>query len=274
MINLSRVCSLLVVVYLASGVTAIQAQQQPRTLIVKSGSLKLRALLWQPKGDGPFPAVLFSPGSGLQPRPEIIGPLFARHGYVFLGLFRSGQGLSGGQGAETSARVEAEREAKGDDSANLLQLKLLEGEQFDQSISALALLRSMKIVDSRRVAVVGHSFGGLLAMLLAEHDPSIRAVANFGGGARSWPRSSYLRDRLIVATKKLTTPVLFLQATNDYSTAPTEVLAAELARQGKIQQTRIYPAFGKTPGEGHSIIYLSIPTWEHDVFQFLDLYIK
>src|SRR6266850_3444014 len=91
-----------------------QAVSGPRTIVVRSGSLKLRALVWRPKGRGPFPAILFSPGSGRNPQPEILGPLFAKHGYVFLGLFRRGQGLSADQGDESGSLVERERAAKGD----------------------------------------------------------------------------------------------------------------------------------------------------------------
>jgi len=241
----------------------------PRTIAVRSGSLKLRALLWQPSGRGPFPAVLFCPGSGQNPTPEILGPLFAKHGYVFLALFRRGQGLSANQGEESSVLVRRERAAKGDDAANRLQLRLLETEELNDELSGLTFLRSLPGVDSRRVSVVGHSFGGPLALLLAERDPSLRAVVSFGGAAASWPRSSYLRERLLGAVKKLTTPVFFIYAANDYSITPGEVLDAELARLGKVHRLKVFPAFGQTVSEGHNLIYLSVASWEREVFAFL-----
>ena len=270
--HVTRIISSIVLLHLLAGVLVAQSIGRPQTILVNSGSLKLRAVLWQPKGQGPFPAVLFCPGSGLTPQPETIGPVFARHGYVFLALFRSGQGLSTKQGAETSVLVEQERAAKGDDAANRLQLSLLEGDQLEQQLNALKVLRSLKIVDPGRVALVGHSFGGMLAMMNAERDTSIRAVVNFGGGARSWPRSSYLRDRVTRATSSITTPVFFIQAANDYSTAPSEALDAALARRGIPHQLRIFPPFGKTAAEGHNIIYLSIASWEKEVFEFLERY--
>jgi dipeptidyl aminopeptidase/acylaminoacyl peptidase len=107
-------------------------------------------------------------------------------------------------------------------------------------------------------------------MLLAERDPSIRAVINFAGGAGSWTRSAYLRERLISAARKLTTPVFYIHAANDYSTLPGEVLDAELARLDKPHRLKIFPACGVTVNEGHNLIYLSIATWERDVFAFLD----
>jgi len=238
-------------------------------VIVRSGSLKLHAFLFRPKGHGPFPAVLFCPGSGQPPSPNALGRLFAQHGYVFLALYRSGQALSSTQGEESAAVVTRERTSKGDDAANQLQLRLLEGEQLDEERNGLAVLRSLPGVDSNRVAIVGHSFGGSLALVLAAEDPHIRAVISFGGGAASWVRSSYLRESLTSAVRKLASPVFFIYADNDYSTAPGKALDAEMASQGKSHLLKIYPPFGQTPGEGHSIIYLSMGTWEKDVFDFL-----
>ena len=274
MTRVTRLLFLIVLVSLFPEMVAAQSQPRPQTVVVHSGSLKLRASLWKPKGEGRFPAVLFCPGSGLNPQPGLIGPLFARHGYVFLALYRSGQGPSASQGSETSVLVERERSARGDDAANHLQLQLLEKDQLDQQLSALRVLRSLRIVDAGRVALVGHSFGGMLAMLNAERDPSLRAIVNFGGGARSWPRSSYLRDRVTRATSSIMSPVFFIQAANDYSIAPSEILDAELAKRGRPHQLKILPAFGKTASEGHNIIYLSISTWEKEVFEFLDRYTK
>jgi hypothetical protein len=81
-----------------------------------------------------------------------------------------------------------------------------------------------------------------------------------------------LRERLVQATKKLTTPVFLIHAANDYSTDPGKVLDAELARQQKTHLLKIYPPFGTTASEGHGLIYLSVATWERDVFGFLDQY--
>jgi carboxymethylenebutenolidase len=265
---------------------AISASSQnvspPSTIVVRSGSLKLRALLWKPKGPGPFPAVLFSSGSGQNPSPHNLGAVFAKHGYVFLALYRRGQGLSADQGNEAGGLMGRTRATNGDEAANRLQMQLLEGIELQQQRDALAVLRSLPGVDPRRVAIAGFSFGGSLAMLHAEEDPTIRAVINFGGAAGSWNRSPQLRERLISAARKITMPVLFIYAANDYTTLPGEVLSAELARRrsgdaaihsSNVHRLKIYPAFGETVQEGHHLVYLSIPAWEQDVFAFLDFHI-
>jgi dienelactone hydrolase len=255
-----------------AGVVCVNSQtvRGPRSVLVRSGSLQLRALVWRPKGRGRFPAILFCPGSGQNPSPVTLGPVFAKHGYVFLELFRRGQGLSASQGPESSSLVQRERAANGDDAANRLQLRLLETDELDAELSGLAFLRSLPGVDLKRIAVVGHSFGGSLALLLAERDHSLRAVVDFAGAAASWPRSTYLRERLISAANKLTAPVFFIHAANDYSTTPGEVLDSELARLGKTHRLKVFPAFGQTVNEGHNFIFFSVRTWERDVFAFLD----
>jgi dienelactone hydrolase len=251
-----------------------QAVSSPSTIVIQSGSLKLHAHLWKPVGRGPFPAILFSPGSGQNPPPHDLGRLFAKHGYVFLALYRRGQGLSADQDNEAGSLMRRERTTNGDEAANRLQMQLLEGIELQQHRDALAALRSVGGVDPRRVAIVGFSFGGSLAMLHAEEDPTIRAVINFGGGAGSWNRSPLLRERLISAARKITVPIFFVYAANDHTTLSGEVLHAELARarpdKPTVHRLKIYPPFGETVQEGHHIIYIAIPTWERDVFDFLN----
>src|SRR5262245_32031418 len=72
------------------------AQQQPTpvappdTVVIPSGDLRLTGLLWKPAGSSSFPAILFSHGGGRTDpaRAHDIGPVFAKHGYAFLYLFR------------------------------------------------------------------------------------------------------------------------------------------------------------------------------------------
>lgn len=76
----------------------------PQTVEIASCSLRLKAFLWRPAGPGPFPAVMFNHGRSNGPQQhtrkltiteaaQILGPVFAKHGYVFLYLFRRGERL-------------------------------------------------------------------------------------------------------------------------------------------------------------------------------------
>src|SRR5215831_4073110 len=107
-----------------------QSLSPPETVVVQSGALKLRGLLWWPAGRRPFSAVLFNHGSGSLPdpkQPAILGPVFARHGYAFLYLFRRGAGLSSDQGTNSGTLMARALAEKGQEARNELQLQLQGG---------------------------------------------------------------------------------------------------------------------------------------------------
>jgi carboxymethylenebutenolidase len=257
----------------------------PQVVTFPSGKLHLKAYLWTPAGRGPFPAVLFNHGSGgatadvtagmqITEAADILAPFFLKHGYAFLYPFRRGQGLSGNQAPFLQDVLHREEEAQGKEARQHLQFTLLTTEQLDDVMAALAFLKSAPRIDSRRIAVAGHSFGGQLTLLAAERDPAIRAAVTFAAAASSWERSAELRERLIRAVGKTNAAILLIHAENDFSTAAGRDLAAELERLHKSHVLKIYPAVGLTSEEGHGMLYEDIPAWEDDVFKFLDQYVR
>src|SRR5262249_14766894 len=129
-------------------------------------------------------------------------------------------------------------------------------------------------IDPKRIAVVGHSFGGQITLLAAERDNTVRGVVTFAAAAGSWEHSPELRERLRAAAEKTAAPIMLIQAANDYSTAPSYALADELERRHKSYVLKIYPPVGKTSDDGHNFLYLGIPQWEHDVLGFVDDCVK
>lgn len=251
----------------------------PETIVVRSGTVILRGLLWCPGGRGPFPAVLFNHGSGntlehQTAQAERLGRLFATHGYDFLYLFRRGSGLSADAGTSAIERMDRELAAHGQDARNRLQLRMLEGDSLEDAVAGLAYLRKRADVDPHALVLVGHSYGASLTLLMAEHESSLRAAVAFSGSAASWDHSPQLQARLLAAVDRTSVPIFFIQAANDYSIAPTNVLSAEMKRQGKIYQARIYPAVGRNADEGHDFVDLGVAVWEADVFSFLDAYVR
>ena len=262
-----------------------RATAGPETVVVRNGSVTLHALLWRPPGSGPFPAILLNHGSGrtredlkrlgpYEGQADILGPVFARHGYVFLYLFRRGVGLSADQGANAIDLMTGELAAHGQEGRNKLQLQLLENNEMSDALSGLAFVRALPEVDKRNVAVIGHSLGGSLTLLLAEREPDLRAVVVFSGAGYSWDRSPELRARLLGAVSHIEAPIFLIHAANDFSLASGKALDARLTELGTPHLSKIYPPIGRTADDGHAFLYLGVSRWEPDVFAFLDEHMR
>ena len=258
---------------------------RPDTVVVHTASATLRGLVWSPAGHGPFPAILINHGSGRTPeelqrlgryedQADTLGPVFARHGYLVLFLFRRGAGLSAGQGANAIDTMNIEQAAHGQEGRNRLQLELLEGREMSDALAGLAFLKAMPDVDPRDVGLVGHSFGGSLTFLMAAREPDLRAVVIFSGAGYSWDRSAELRERLLAAAPHVTAPVFLIHAANDYSTSMGTAVDARLRQLGKAHRLKIYPPIGRTPEDGHAFPIIGVRHWEPDVFGFLDKYMR
>ncbi len=253
----------------------------PETVVVPSGNLRLKGFLWRPAGPGPSAAVLFAHGSGstdaahtsgfaITQAAEILAPVFVKHGYAFLYLFRRGQGLSADQAPFMQDLLQREKIAHGDEARKRLQFRLLTTDHLDDVNAGSTFLKNLPGIDTHRIAIAGHSFGGQLAILAAEGDSTLRAAVTFGAAAGSWEDSPAIRERLLTAVHKSTVPLMLLHAANDYSTTPGKALNAELTKLGKTHILKIYPPFGHTPDDGHNLVYTAIDEWEPDVFGFLD----
>ena len=272
---------------LFSSVAASQSPPSitPQIVVVPSGKLRLKGYLWKPAGAVSSPAVLFVHGSGstdplhtsgfvITEAAERLAPTFIKHGYAFLYLFRRGQGLSADQGPFMQDVLQLEGDTKGEEARKRLQFVLLTTDHLDDVTAGLSFLKNLPGVDSRRIAVVGHSFGGQLTLLAAERDTSLRAAVTFSAAASSWESSSEVRERMLAAVRKTTVPIMLLHAKNDYSTAPGKAIADELARLGKPHVLKIYPPVGRTADDGHNFVYTAVAEWEADVFGFLDQYVR
>jgi len=257
----------------------------PQEIEFPSGKLQLKGYLWKPAGAGPFPAVLFNHGSGgadadhtagmpITQAANSLAPFFVTHGYAFLYPFRRGHGPSASQAPFMQDVLRREEESKGKDARQRLQFVLLTTEQLDDVMAALAFLKTVPGIDSRRIAIAGHSFGGNLTLLAAERDKTVRAAVTFAAAANSWDRSPELQQRLTTAIRNTNAAVMLTHAENDFSTSPGKALAAELQRLHKPYVLKIYPPVGLTSEDGHGMLYENIPAWESDVFEFLDQHVK
>jgi len=133
----------------------------------------LAGTLTLPSGaKGPVPAVVTITGSGPEDRDEAIPPVkgyrpfrdiadaLGRNGIAVLRMDDRGFGESGGAGASATSQDFA-----------------------DDILAGLAFLRARPDIDGRRLAVVGHSEGGLIGPLVAVRDSGLKAVVLMAGPA-------------------------------------------------------------------------------------------
>ena len=220
--------------------------------------------LWIPPGAGPFRAVVFNHGSERDPTPgALLARFFNAHGFVLFVPIRRGHGKS--PGPYVGDRIE-QASASERDAVLVAELE----RQVEDVLAALAYLRTRPEVRGDAIAVSGSSFGGIEALLAAERDGGFQSAVDFAGGAMLWGQNELLRERLKRAATRAVAPVFFIQVENDFDTAPTRVLAAEMARLEKLHAARIYPPHGTTPWQGHRFCRLNPTAWGNDVPAWFD----
>jgi dipeptidyl aminopeptidase/acylaminoacyl peptidase len=231
----------------------------------ESHGLHLRGWVVRTPGAHPRPVLVYNHGSAKDVAWSIYGDMAAwlsSRGYVVFFPFR--RGVEGSEGEYLDD--EADRSANPDHARTVVEHLVSEN---DDVSAAIAWIRSQPYADGRRVAVAGCSYGGIEALLSAEREIGIYAAVDFAGGAASWASSPFLQERMTLAAEGARVPVMFVQAKNDFSTAPSEVLAAAMRGQGKDAELRIYPPRGSSALAGHAFCVSGLMTWGEDVLSFL-----
>lgn len=128
---------------------------------------KLAGTLTLPAGDGPHPAVMLITGSGAQDRDETIfghKPFFViadhltRRGIAVLRVDDRGVGGSSGKTAEVTS------------------------EDFAADVKAgIEFLKKQPEIDARRIGLVGHSEGGIIAPLVAVESREVACIVLLAG---------------------------------------------------------------------------------------------
>ena len=83
-----------------------------------------------------------------------------------------------------------EEATKGKDARQHLQFLLATTDHLDDVMAALAFLKAAPAIDAKRIAIVGHSFGGQLTLLATERDNAVRAAVTFAATAGWWGASA------------------------------------------------------------------------------------
>lgn len=145
----------------------INYTQEEVSFLNAESRIKLAGTLTKPKGKGPFPAVILVSGSGPQDRNEellghkpflIIADYLTKNGIAVLRFDDRGVGKSEGDFQKaTSADFATDVEA------------------------GLAFLKKQKGIDVKKVGIIGHSEGGMIAPMVAAKDSSLNFIVLLAG---------------------------------------------------------------------------------------------
>lgn len=149
-----------------------------RDVTVDAGGWPLPGTLTVPTGPGPFAAVVLVHGSGPNDRDETVGP---NKPFRDLGHGLASQGIA-------VLRYEKRTRQHAAKAAGLREFTVKE-ETIEDAAAAVKLLQATPGIDARRVFVLGHSLGGMLAPRIATAAPGIRGLIILAGAVRSLEQS-------------------------------------------------------------------------------------
>jgi len=244
----------------------------PREIDFQSGAHHLKGYLFLPPGEGPFPLMICNHGSGIDKGTDDVcrpgsAALLMSWGIASFLPHRHGYGNSSGP----AWREEVTAEFGSDEYDRQLAARI--DRESDDVLAALQVVSALADIRADHIGVMGSSFGGINTLLAAAKTDRFRCAVEFAGAAMNWDRTPGLRRLMTDNARKLSQPIFFIQAENDYSIRPTNELAEALANTGKVVWSKIYPAFGVTSMEGHLVESRGVQLWADDVRVFLERYL-
>jgi dienelactone hydrolase len=217
-------------------------------------------------------------------------------GFAFFMPYRHGQGISASHEKTTYTYIgdaESECEAKyPDDKTSMRRCKVKLYDEYNLDVVAALewlkgphrLSESGVNVDRSRVVMSGLSYGAVQTLLAAEKGLGLRACVAFSPASQSWGNKQ-LQSRLIDAVSRTRAPIFLIQARNDYSLGPSDVLGPLLrsksSKGGTLDRAELYSEYGATEKdaggvildtEGHGLFALGtggLAVWGPDVMDFI-----
>lgn len=155
-----------------------------------AGHARLAGSFTRPKGTGPFPAVVMIAGSGPNTRDEpimghrlflVIADYLTRHGIAVLRYDKRGTGSSTGD-----------------------YVKATTADFADDADAAVGYLASRTDIDHRRIGLIGHSEGGLIAPIVATRNPSVAFMVLMAAPGENGAKILSVQGRLLSKAMGLT----------------------------------------------------------------------
>ena len=150
----------------------------------KTGGVTLAGTLTEPEGQGPFPALILISGSGAQDRDEtlfehkpflVLADTLTRRGIAVLRV--DDRGVGGSSGSTSSSTS--------DDFAG-------------DVLAGMAFLRTRSEIDPRRIGLMGHSEGGIIAPMVAARSSDVAFIVLMAGTGLPGEEILYLQGQAIL----------------------------------------------------------------------------
>ncbi|MDB6025523.1 MAG: dienelactone hydrolase [Verrucomicrobiales bacterium] len=247
----------------------------PSVVSFTSDGTILRAYIYKPSGHGPFPAFIWNTASSkkmFDPGDEAQFTVLARNvtsrGYVLFIPDRHSNSQSRGvvNGGELTEQLRAEEK----DPINLNRRAVEFYESHNKDVlAAVEFLKAQSFVDENQIAMAGTASGAVQTLLAAEKETGIRAFIVFAPGSASWSENPLLQAMLRRSVRNAKAPVFVIQAQNDFTLEPSQLLGKELEQKGAPNRTKVYPPFGTSHAQGNAFALNGCNTWSSDVFDFV-----
>lgn len=202
------------------------------------------------------PLVVFVHGSTINntaPTATSMATFFTNHEYAFFAVHRRGHGDSTGRNLDGVNPPGCGTRAQCD----IDQINNLCKQVFEVS-KAIIYLKGLKngagnpIIDKTKIAILGHSLGGIVSLCANTHDHGQRTIIDIAAASESWnyfdgedgvidghSPSITLLNNLVA---QHVTPPMFLQPVNDCSTVPTDQFSQTVADQDEVYEATLFPA--------------------------------
>jgi len=133
----------------------------------RKAGVTLAGTLTIPSGTGPFPAVVLLPGSGPQNRNE---ELFSHRPFLVLADHLTRQGI---------AVLRVDKRGVGGSTGDYF--KATTGDFTDDALAGIEFLKGRKEINQKRIGLVGHSEGGMMAPIAATKSPDVAFIVMLAG---------------------------------------------------------------------------------------------
>jgi hypothetical protein len=153
----------------------------------RKAKIKLAATLTLPKGEGRFPAVVLITGSGPQDRDETV---FGHKPFLVLADHLTRRGI---------AVLRADDRGVGKSTGDFT--KATSGDFAEDARAGLAYLKTRSRIDPKRIGLIGHSEGGMIAPMVAAECPDVAFVVMMAGIGQTGEQLLYSQSELILRTE-------------------------------------------------------------------------